>query len=407
MRGISAGIDIGTGTVTTVVLARNKEGLPFVLGAGQARSDGVRKGTVVDHEALAVAIKKSALAAAKETNVPVKEAAITFGGASIRSSLSRGVVAISRADGEITQDDVRRSLSAAESLHLKNANREIIHLSPRGFWVDGEGDIKDPVGMVGMRLETEVLIIEGDKRALQNLGKSLDTAGIGIWDWIFSPLVSSHVVLTKEQRELGVMLLDIGAGNSSYGIWREGALLDAGVIPVGGDLATHDIAVMLKTKVDVAEAIKRKYGHVSPESFSKGDVVKLAEFVENDTETYSQKELGEVIKARMADVFELAAEPLRKGGRSFLLPAGLVLVGGAAMLPGIREFAKREMRLPVERAQIHGVELGKFAETVSAPAVAASLWLLQESGGFSESGISRPLVRSWPVLKNFLKVFLP
>ncbi|MBI2639995.1 MAG: cell division protein FtsA [Candidatus Sungbacteria bacterium] len=407
MRGVSAGIDIGTGTVTTVVLSRNKGDLPSILGAGQARSDGVRKGTVVDHEALAAAIKKSALAAAKEANVSIKEAAVTFSGASIRSSLSRGVVAVSRADGEITQDDVRRSLQAAESLHLKNANREIVHLSPRAFWVDGEGDIKDPVGMVGMRLETEALIIEGDKRALQNLGKSLDGAGISIWDWIFSPLVCSRVVLTKEQRELGVMLLDIGAGNSSYGIWREGSLLDAGVIPVGGDLATHDIAVMLKTKVEVAEAIKRKYGHVSPESFSRGDVIKLAEFVENDTETYSRKELGEVIKARMADVFELAAEPLHKGGRSLLLPAGVVLIGRAAMLPGIREFAKRELRLPVERAKISGVDLGKFAELVSAPAVAVSLWFLQESGGISESGISRPFAKTWPLFKNFLKVFLP
>jgi len=404
---ISAGIDIGTSTITTVVLSGEKSGLPRVLGVGRARSEGVRRGTVIDAESLAAAIKKSVLSAGKEANASIKEAAVAFSGASIRSSLSRGVVAVSKADGEITSDDVKRSLQAAEALHVKNANREIVHLSPREFWVDGEGDIKNPVGMVGMRLETEVLVIEADKRALQNLVKAFDAAGLGIWDWIFSPLAASKVVLTKEQQELGVMLMDIGAGNSDYAIWREGVMLNAGVIQIGGDLATHDIAVILRTKVEVAEAIKLKYGHVTPEAFSKGDIIKLAEFVENDTETYSKKELGEVIRARMADIFDLAGEQFRGSGRSLLLPAGVVLVGGAVNIPGLREFAKKEMRLSVERAEIHGAELGRFGEGLSAPALGAALWLLEESGGFSGSGLGSSIGKALPFLKKCFRAFLP
>lgn len=410
MRGVSIGIDIGTGSVTTSVIRKEKNGELRLLGVGKALSEGVRRGAVCDHEALARSIKKSVHNASKASNIQVRGGTVAFGGASIRSSLSRGVVAISRADGEITDEDVKRSLQAAEALHPKNPNREIVHIRQRQFWVDGEGDIKNPVGMVGMRLEVEALIIDGEKRSLQNLVKAFDQAGVDIDDLIFSPIAAALAVLTPAQKELGVMLLDIGAGESDYAIFREGMLIDAGVIPIGGNLATYDIAHMFKTGTDVAEAIKQKYGHALPDAFSKGDVVRLAEFIENETEVYSQRELAEVIRARMADIFELAEKALRQNVRTMLLPAGVVMVGGSSFLPGLREFAKKEMRMLVERGVVQGIPLGETLGTGGAIAVSlgAALYRLDQPGSFSSMGGSlRPIAKTWSFVKNLLKVFMP
>ena len=409
MRGVSIGIDIGTGSVTTAVVRKEKNGELRLLGVGKAASEGMRKGAVCDPEALSRSIKKSAHNAYKASNVSVRSGVVAFGGSSVRSSLSRGVVAISRADGEITGEDVKRSLQAAEALHPKSPNRETVHILPRQFWIDGEGNIQDPVGMVGMRLEVEALIIDGEKRSLSNLVKAFDQAGIDIDDLIFSPIAASLAVLTPEQKELGVMLLDIGAGTSDYAIFREGVMADAGIIPVGGDLATQDIAQMFKTRVDVAEKIKQKYGHAIPDAFSKGDVIRLAEFIDDETDVYSQRELAEVIRARMADIFELAEKSLRQNARSMSLPAGVIIVGGSSLLPGLREFAKKEMRLLVERGVVQGIRLDETlgGGATIATALGAALKRLDQPGGFAAAGSLRPVLKTWSLVKNWLKIFMP
>lgn len=409
MRGVSIGIDVGTGSVTTVVLRKEKNGELRLLGVGKAASEGMRKGAVGDPEALSRSIKKSAHNASRASNISVRSGVVAFGGSSVRSSLVRGVVAISRADGEITGEDVRRSIQAAESFHPKSPNRETVHILPRQFWIDGEGNIQDPVGMVGMRLEVEALIIDGEKRSLSNLVKAFDQAGIDIDDLIFSPIAASLAVLTPEQKELGVMLLDIGAGTSDYAIFREGTLVDAGIIPVGGDLATQDIAQMFKTRVDVAEKIKQKYGHAIPDAFSKGDVIRLAEFIEDENDVYSQRELAEVIRARMADIFELAEKALRQNARALALPAGVIIVGGSSLLPGLREFAKKEMRLLVERGVVQGIRLDEAlgGGATIATALGAALKRLDQPGGFASAGSLRPIVKIGSLVKNWLKIFMP
>lgn len=415
MRGISIGIDIGTQVITTVVIQRDKTGAIRLLGVGRADAEGVRKGNIYDAELFCRALIKSAREAEKTSGCAVKSAVVAFSGAGIRSAVSRGVVAIARADGEITDEDVRRALQAAESLQPKNPNREIIHMIPREYWVDGEGGIHAPVGMAGMRLEVGALVLEGEKRFLQQMVKAFDSAAIVIKEWLFSPLAASEAVLTHQQKNLGVMLLDLGAGTTDYAIFREGMLTDAGVVPIGGERITHDIAVGLQTRVEVAEAIKLKYGHAFPEQFSRHDLVRLAEFVPDDTSVHSQKDICDIIQARLADIFELAGKAIRGGGR-LSLPGGVALIGGSSLIPGIRDFIKKEMRISVERGVVRvplcdrlGNAILEHADGTGgeiAVALGASLWHLNQTGGVGMSGRG-PIGRGSDFLKEWLKIFLP
>lgn len=408
MRGVSVGIDIGTSSVTTAVLRRDKTGAIRLSGFGKAEARGIRRGSVIDVNVFAESLKQSAESASRASGFSVKHAVVAFGGEGIRSSSSRGVVAISRADGEITAEDVKRSLQAAEALHPKSANRELIHIIPRGYSVDSEGGIANPIGMMGMRLEVDALIIDGEKRALQNIVKAFDMAGIEIHEWMFSPLASAEVILDAGQKELGVMLLDIGAGTSDYAMFKEGGLIDAGVISLGGERVTHDIAIGFKTSVDVAEAVKRTHGHLLQDLSMRRGEIRLSEFDDEDTSVYTQKELAEIIEARLADIFELTLHTIRGAARRSL-PGGIVLVGGTSFLPGIREFAKKILRLPVGRGVVQGVDIPEtLGHTVgSAPALGAALWHLKEANGFSDSGLPPSLRKATSGLKNWLRIFLP
>ena len=201
MRDVSVGINLGTHWITTVVVRQEKNGKHKLAALGRARSSGMRRGSVIDTDLFAPQLKKSLLEASKKAGFQIKSAAVSFSGVNISSSLSRGVIAISRPDGEITNEDVKRALTAAESLHPKNPNREVVHIIPKEFRVDGEAGITHPIGMVGMRLEAEALIIDAPKVGLQNITKAFDAVGVEIENWLFSPLAVSEAVLTPRQKE--------------------------------------------------------------------------------------------------------------------------------------------------------------------------------------------------------------
>lgn len=380
-RNIITALDVGTSTVQTVVAERKKgeDGLR-ILGIGNVPSAGIRRGVVVDLEDAISSIRKSVEEARRAAAVPVRSVWVSVGGSHISVSSSRGVVAVSRADGEISPEDVRRSIAAAETFVPKNPNKEVLHMIPRDFKVDHEGGVKDPVGMHGVRLEVDVLIIECSSPFLKNLFKCIEGAGLKVEDYIFSPLASAEAVLNKRQKELGVMLLDIGGGTASFMVFEEGVPIHAGVIPIGGNLITNDVAIGFRTHVDVAERVKVVYGSCLPQDTHKRDMVRLAEFLEEGAgnareEAYSRKELAEIIEARLRDIFELLQKELKKIDRTELLPAGVVVVGGSSLLPGFVEATKREMRLPVELGKPH-----EFLEQLNediAPSLASVLGTLK------------------------------
>ena len=333
---------------TVVAEKKRGEDALRVLGVGVAPSAGMRRGVVVDLDDVTASIRRSIQEAERSSGVPIKSACVAVGGSHISVASSRGVVAVSRADGEISPEDVRRAIAAAETFVARNPNKAILHMIPRDFKVDDESGVKDPVGMHGVRLEVDTLIIECSSPFLKNLLKCVEGAGLAVDDYVFAPLAASYSVLSKRQRDLGVMLLDIGGGVASFIVFEEGVPMHAGVIPIGGNLITNDVAIGFRTHVDVAEQIKLTYGSCLPGELPKRETVRLAEFIPEEASVFSRRELAEIIEARMRDIFELLQKELKKIDRKQLLPAGVILVGGSSSLPGLVDLTRQEMALPVE-----------------------------------------------------------
>lgn len=377
-RNIITALDVGTSTVQTVVAERTPEGTLRILGMGNIPSSGVRRGIVIDLGETIASIRHSVQEAQKSAGIRVRSVWLAVGGTHVNVASSRGVVAVSRADQEISPEDVRRAIAAAETFIPKNPNREALHMIPRDFKVDNEPGIKDPVGMHGVRLEVDTLLIQCSTHFLKNLFKCVEGAGLRVEEYVFAPLAAAEAVLTKRQKELGVMLLDIGGGTASFVIFEEGVPIDAGVLPIGGNHITNDVAIGFRTHVDHAERIKCAYGSCIPDAIAKKDVIKLAEFVPEETGVYARRELAEIVEARMRDIFELLQKELKRIDRKQLLPAGIVMVGGSSVLPGIVELAKQELGLPAE----HGVvRFGEAEESEHAASYAAAYGMLQWAYG--------------------------
>lgn len=351
MRGAIIGIDIGT-TVTTAVVARqDKSGKFRIAGSGQSPSAGMRQGVVIDVEAAASSLRRAVNEASKASGFKIRSALVGVGGVHVKSFGVRGAIAVSRADGEITEDDVRRVVHAAEGMVPRDPNREIIHVIPREYRVDGESVFLNPAGMVGMKLEVDALVVDGSRPAIANIVRCCELAGVEVEDLVASTLAVSRTLLTEKQRELGVMLLDLGAGATDFAIFEEGRVLDVGSIRFGGSHITNDIAVGFKTQVAVADAIKIRHASVETELRGRRDVVRLTDFGGANRDEFPIRELTDIVGARLGDIFELAAKSLRRVGRAGLLPGGVILAGGVADIPGISDFARRELKLPVEVAK--------------------------------------------------------
>ena len=376
VRHFITALDIGTSTVQVVVAERIRgESNLRILGVGVATSAGVRRGVVVDLEEVTASVRRAVEEARRSSGVPIRSAWLSVGGSHISISSSKGVVAVSRADGEISPEDVRRAIAAAETFIPKNPNKEILHMIPRDFKVDQEAGIKDPVGMHGVRLEVDSLIIECSTPFLKNIFKCVEGAGLKVEDYVFSPLAAAEAVLTKRQKELGVMLLDIGGGTASFIVFEESMPIHAGVVPIGGGHITADVAIGFRTHIDVAERIKLAHGSCLPSAFNKKDVVRMAEFIPEQTAAISQRELAEIVEARLRDIFELLQKELKKIDRKHLLPAGVILVGGSSALPGVLELTRQELGLPVEIGMPHTA--GVVADASVAPSFASVLGVLE------------------------------
>ncbi len=385
-----------------------------VIGVGAAPSQGFRRGVVVDSDEAAKSIRASVSAAERVAGATVDRAFVSIGGNHIGTHMSKGVVVVSRADGEISAEDVSRVLTAAQAISLPS-NREVIHVIPREYQVDQERGIPDPLGMKGVRLEADVLIVHASSPYLKNLQKALLSAEIVPEGFVLGVLAAAQAVLSKRQKELGVLALDLGGGTISMGVFEEGKLLDVSVLPVGSGHITNDIAIGLRTAIDVAEQVKVSYGACFPGEFSKKDMVDLGQFsAAEQGVAIPRRMVSEIIEARTSEMFDLVVRELKRIDRDGQLPAGAVLVGGGAKIPGLIELAKRRLRLPVQLG--FPVECEGLGDQVDDPSFATAMGLvvwgaeLAGQGRFSRRfglGVLRPLGGMYVTLRRALRHFLP
>jgi len=398
---IIIGLDIGTNTIKTIVgQKRKKEEKPLIIGLGIAESLGIRKGVVVDIEETVKAINLSVEKAEQSSGIPIERVYASIGGDHILSQISRGVVAVSRADREISQEDVSRAIEAAQTLSL-SSNREIIHIIPINFSIDGQEQIKDPIGMIGVRLEVNALIIHGLVPFIKNISKCISEAGLEINDLVFSPLSASEAVLSFRQRELGVVVIDIGAGTTGISVFEEGNVIYCASIPMGANHITNDIAIGLRTSVNVAEKIKRDFGSAVSSKISKKENINFGKIEDFEKGAVSRRYLSEIVEARLSEIFSLVDGELKKINRSRLLPGGAVLTGGGAKMPGIIDLAKKELGLPCQIGSPQ--ELGGIVDKIDDPSFATAVGLILWGANISEE-------KSWQIsrfLPGFLPHFLP
>lgn len=385
------GLDIGTSKVAATMAQMGETGVE-ILGMTKVQNNGLRRGQVVDVGETVSAISAVLEEIERVAQRPAQHAIVSIGGAHVETTSSKGVIAVARPDGEITQQDVDRVLEAARAVAMP-ANREIIHVLPKGFTVDAEPGIVDPVGMTGIRLEVDAHVVSCASAAVKNLVRAVNQAGLNVGSLVFSPLASAEIALTKRQKESGVVIIDIGAATTGLAIYEEGDLVHAAILPIGSMHLTHDIAIGLKTSIDLAEAIKIRYGTALKDGIRDIDTIDLTVIDPTELERPRHRYIAEIIEARLSELFLMIKEELGRIGKDGTLPAGAILTGGGSQLEGIVEFTRQSLHLP---AKI-GTPITEFPGNVDkldnptyATSVGLVLWGL---GGRTEaeSPIGKPL----------------
>jgi len=376
------GIDIGSSKICTIVATVSEDDIS-VIGVSSVPSKGIRKGVVVDIDGAVEAIAQSLEGAERMAGHAVSRAFVTVSGSHISSQNSHGVVAVSHPGVEIISADVDRVTEAAQAINLPS-NREIIHVLPRGYTVDSQDGVRDPVGMSGIRLEVETNIISGSATAMRNLAKCVQQVGVEVEDFVFTGIAAAEATLTDTERELGTILIDIGGGTTSMVVFSEGQPGYSAVLPVGGQHVTNDLAIGLRTSLENAEKIKlvlskedqqlrrQVYPQGKDDKVRRGEIDVSALGLE--VETVPKKLLEDIIKARLSEVFHLVNLEVRKSGFESQLPAGLVLTGGAAQTHGAEAIARMVLKMPVRVGVPSGVT--GLIDEIGGPPHAASVGLI-------------------------------
>ncbi|MBU1015301.1 cell division protein FtsA [Patescibacteria group bacterium] len=348
-----AGLDIGTRTLKMVLVRKGEPGsAPELVAMAEEPSAGVRKGTVMNADELSVRIASLKARLEQMAATRIEEVVVNLGGSHVYVAPSRGIVAVSRADSQVSSEDVERVLQAAQVLSLP-PNYEVLDVFPQQFIVDGEAGIHEAAGMRGVRLEAEVLAVCSFAPYFRNLQTAVLGAGLGITDIVPSPLAAAAAVLTSEQKELGVAVVELGAGTTGLAVYEEGQLLHEATFPVGSNNITNDIAIGLRCEYETAERIKTEYGSCAPQQSRKTEKMELAD---GTHVSFPRGLLRQIIEARTKEIFQLVNGELKKIGRQGKLPAGAVLLGGGCKLPGIAEFARKELKLPARLGKVEGIE---------------------------------------------------
>jgi len=343
---VITGLDIGTTKICAIIAEITNENKIEIIGIGLTPSHGLRKGIVVDIDATSRAIKEAYKKAERMAGITINSAFVGIAGAHISSLNSHGVVAVTGEEKEIKESDIQRVMEAAKIIPL-SAEEEMLHVLAREFIVDGCAGIKDPLGMSGVRLEVETHIVTGSSTSIQNLVKSVMRAGLDVDDIVLEQLASSESVLTEDEKELGVALVDIGGGTTDLIVFQEGSISYTSVLPVGGNHVSNDIAVGLRTPVSEAEMIKITAGCALKNMVEKDEFIEVMTASGKTRKQVSRSKLCDVIEPRMQEIITLVKRELDRVGPRDLTPAGVVLTGGASLLTGADELASGIMKLPV------------------------------------------------------------
>lgn len=374
---IFTGLDVGTYAIRVAVgkLVPSPEGGEQIhmIGAVEVPSSGISKGTITNLEDAVSSISRALEQAERITGVPLNKAWVGINGAHIISQESRGVIGVGRSDGEIRDEDVERAIEAARTVATPT-NYEIIHVIPKSFTVDGQRGVKDPVGMNGIRLEVDAIIIQGLGSQIKNLTKAIYRTGMDIEDLVFGVLATAEAVVSDRQKELGVCVVNIGAATTNVVVYEEGDVLHTAVLPIGSDHITSDIAIGLRTSIEVAEQVKLHYSTSIPSEVDKKEEINLGELGAPEDEIVGRRFVADITEARVQEIFEHVDRELKKIDRSGMLPAGVILTGGGSKLSGMMEAAKSYLRLPVSLGTPIGVT--SVIDRVNDPSMSTSIGLV-------------------------------
>jgi cell division protein FtsA len=399
------GIDVGTSKVSTLVGEMDDGGNVHVIGVGLVPSRGIRKGVVVNVAEATAAISASVEQAERSSGYQIERAYVALSGTHVSSLNSRGVVGISRREDGITVEDVDRVLDAAHAIAVPH-NQEVVHVIPRGYTVDGQSDVRDPVGMHGFRLEVEAHIVIGSKPSIQNLVKCVEGAGVEVDELVLASVAAGDAVLTDTEREMGVVLADIGAGTTDLATFIDGTVWHTVTLGMGGEYITGDIGIGLRLPPEMAEQIKVQHGRAIAAQVSPEERFTVKPFGGGSPMVVPRWKLAEIIEARAEEILSMIQQEIKRSGYDGLLPAGVVLCGGTARLAGIQELGRDILGLPVRIGRPEA--LRGLVDQVSGPAHAVGAGLM----GWAVTVDTRPQFRrsgpGWGRrFLNWLRVFLP
>jgi cell division protein FtsA len=399
------GIDVGSSKICTLVGEVDEDGQVRVIGVGLVPARGIRRGVVVNVMEATAAIAASVEKAERTSGYKIERAYVGLSGTHVSSLNSRGVVGISRREQGISDDDVDRALDAARAIAVPH-NQEIVHVIPRGYIVDGQDGVQDPVGMHGFRLEVETHIVIASTTSIQNLIKCVEGAELGIDELVLASIAAGDAVLTDTEREMGVVLADIGAGTTDLSIFIDGNVWHTVTLGIGGEYITGDVAIGLRLPPEVAEQVKIEHGHAWASQVSPEERFTVSTFGGDSRQAVLRWKLAEIIEARTEEILLMIKQEVKRSGYDGLLPAGVVLCGGTAQLSGIQEYGRDILDLPVRIGTpqaIHGL-----VDKISNPAHAVGAGLMR----WGLTVDSRPQLRSFEPgvgqrVLNWLRVLLP
>jgi cell division protein FtsA len=405
---VVVGLDMGTTKIGAVIGEVNEEGKVRIIGLGTAPAEGLKRGVVVNLEQTVNSIIKAVQDAELMAGVKAESIYAGIAGDHIRSINSRGVIAVTRQDHEITQSEIERAIEAAKTVAIP-MDREIIHVLPQEFTVDDQSGIKDPRGMGGTRLEVEVHIVTGSVTSTQNIHRSVKRAGYELLDLVLEPLAESQALLTPEEIESGVVLIDIGGGTTNLAIFYDGCIRHTAVISLGGRNVTNDLAIGLRTPVEQAEELKKSYGCALASLADPEEMIKVPGVGAREPREVSRSILAAIIEPRMEEIFSLALREVKKTSFSDILATGVVLTGGGSLLEGTEDLAEQVFDMPVKKGEVKGVSglLDIAANPVNTTGIGLVLYGLRNyQGKFRKGANGRFFNRVAHRVKNFFGEYL-
>lgn len=370
-KNLIVGLDIGTSKIVAIVAELQPEGTLKVIGLGQHISRGLKKGVVVNIESTMQSIQRALEEAELMADCKINNVYTGIAGSHIKSLNSHGMVKIK--DAEVSQMDVDRVIETARAIALP-ADQQILHILTQEFIIDGQEDVREPLGMSGMKLEVKVHIVTGAVAAAQNIVKCIKRCGIEVSDLILQPLASSLAVLTEDEKELGVCLVDIGGGTTDIAVFKQGAIRHTAVVPIAGDQMTNDVAVAFRTPTQSAEEIKIKHGCALRQLADPREIVEVPGVDGRDPRQLSVQTLAEVLEPRVVELYEMVLNELRRSGMEEMIASGIVITGGSAMMRGMVELGEEIFHMPVRLGMPRYV--GGLSEVVSNPRYATGVGLV-------------------------------